>query len=140
MDITRNSDRRNRIIGLSYVFNSEATVNDYPGKGIQVLVIEWIPIKFTTASFVESDDTNGEFVVQELTIIMSGTSEDIEKQIRNLTGKEVLVKLDYSSGLKKVVGTEHNPVLFAASSTGSPVQQTLTTKRNSAEKSKLLLS
>jgi len=140
MDITQNLDRRNRIIGLSYVPSSEATVNDYPGKGIQVLVIEWIPIKFTTVSFVESDDTNGEFVVQELTIIMSGNNDEIEKQIRNLTGMEVLVKLEYMSGLQKIVGTEHNPVLFSASSSGSPVQQTLSTKRNSAEKSKLLLS
>lgn len=138
MDISNNSDKRNRIIGIDYVLNANATVNDFPGKLIQVLVTEWFPIKFTTVTFTESDETNGEYVVQELNIVLSGTNSDIEKQIRDLTGRELLLRLTYSSGMSSVVGTEENPVILSDSSTGSPVQHTLSSKRNSGEKAKQL--
>ena len=139
MDISSNSEKRNRIIGIDYVLNANATVNDFPGGIIQVLVVEWFPIKFTSVTFTESDPTNGEYVAQELNIVLSGTNSNIEKQIRDLTGRELLLRLTYSSGMNRVVGTEVNPVLLSHSSTGSPVQQTLETKRISAEKAKLLV-
>lgn len=138
MIITSNSEKRNRIVALDYVLNSNATVKDFPGGPIQVLVTGWLPIKFSTVSFTESDPTNGEYVSQELSIILSGTNSDIENLIRDLTGRELLLRLTYSSGLTKVVGTEENPLLFSAGSSGTPVQHTLETKRNSAEKAKTL--
>ena len=139
MNITSNSEKRNRIIGIDYILNSNATVNDYPGDLIQVLVSEWLSVKFTNVTFNESDPTNGEYVTQELTIMLTGTNSEIEKMIRDITGRELLLRLTYSSGMVKVVGTEDNPVVLSACSFGSPVQHTLESKRNSAEKAKSLM-
>lgn len=136
---TKNNEaKRATICQIDYVLNSMATVKDYPGDSIRVLTLEWVPIKFSTASFIETNQINGEFVIQELTINVTGMDQILEKQLRDISGQAVLVRLKYTSSTTKVVGTEENPVLFEYSCEGSPVVQTLISKRNSAEKAKYL--
>lgn len=139
MYIASNSEKRNRIIGLEYVLLSDATVRDYPGNFIQVLTSDWNPLPFTSISFNESDSTNGEYINQEIAIVLTGTNSEVEKTLLDISGRELLIRLKYGSGMEKVVGTEENPVILAVGSAGSPVQHTLETKRNSAEKSKALM-
>jgi hypothetical protein len=140
IQINTNSAKRASICGIDYVLNSEATVKDHLGNKIRVLVTEWIPIKFSSASFLEKDETNGELVSQELSIKLAGIDQETEQLIRDVAGSGILIRLLYTSGVYKVVGTEENPVLLAHSSSESPTFHTLYSNRNSAEKAKFLLS
>jgi hypothetical protein len=136
--VKENGSKRATICGVDYVMNNHATVKDFPGSMITVLVTEWVPIRFSSISFTENDEVNGEFVSQELTINVKGIDNDTEQNLRDIAGQGVLVRLKYTNGVYKIVGTEENPVVLSLSSEGSPVNQSLVSKRNSAEKAKYL--
>lgn len=137
MEISNNDSKRNRIIEVDYVFVSDATVRDYPGRYIQILVSAWNPMKYSSVDFTESDPTNGNFIDQELSINLFGSDLSTDQIINNVTGREVLIRLKYATGIYKVIGTEDNPVLLMHSSSGSPVLQSLSCSRKSAEKAKI---
>jgi len=137
---TNNESKRNRITGINYVLVSEATVRDFPGQYIQVLVTGWNDIKFSSVEFTETESVNGEFVIQELLLKIFGSDFELDQLIRSVIGNELLIQLLYANGDVKIMGTEDCPVILAHSFTGSPVSQTLSTTRNSAEKAKYLLS
>jgi hypothetical protein len=138
LQVKDNGSKRAIICGVDYVLNSMATVKDYPGSIIMVLVSEWIPIRFSSASFTESDDTNGEMVSQELSIELKGMDPNSEKDIREIIGQAVLIRLKYNSGVYKLVGTEENPVILSHHTNTSATSLNLVSKRNSAEKAKYL--
>lgn len=140
ISIDNNNDRRSDICKIDFVYTSQAIIRDYPGKDIYVKTSEWTPIKYSSATFQESDELNGEPVVQELTVKISGGNEDAEQLIRNICGLEILLRLTYSNGNQKIIGTEDNPVLLSHTSSESPRVQMLHSKRNSAEKTKYLKS
>ena len=140
MNTTPNTTKRNRISLIDFVLLSEATVRDFPGKFIQVTTTGWNSIQFSSVEFSEYQPSNGEFVDQELNIFINGTDSSIDQELQLLCGNEVLIRLTYANGDVKIVGTEENPILLESSSTGSPVRQTLSTKRKSAEKSKYPLA
>ena len=140
MKSTSNATKRNRIQSLDYVMLSNATVNDFPGKFIQVLTTVWIPFKFSSVEFTESEPVGGDFVEQDISIIMYGSDSTIDQEIQSMVGNEILLRLTYSNGDVKIVGTEENPVLLGCTSSGTPVKQTFSTKRKSAEKAKYLLA
>lgn len=138
LQVKENGSKRATICGVDYVLNSLATVKDYPGSNIVALVNEWTPIRFSTATFTESDETNGEMVSQELSIELKGFDPLSEKEIRSMTGVSVLIRLKYTSGIYKLVGTEENPVVLSLKTNVSPTSMSLFSKRNSAEKAKYL--
>jgi len=135
-----NNSKRNRIVGVDYLFTSEAIIRDYPGHFIIVIGAQWLPIKFSSIDFQENEPTTGGFVEQQLVIEVFGSDQDLDAAIRSLTGNDVLIRLTYASGDVKVVGTSENPVVFTHSSSGSPVKHTLVSERRSAEPAKNLLS
>jgi hypothetical protein len=116
-----------------------ASIRDYPGNEIYIAG-DWLPIRFSSANFQETDETNGEPVAQELSIKISGSEKEAESIIRDLCGQEILLRLQYSNGDVKVVGTDDNPVYLSHSAGGSPVASTISFKRNSAERAKHLKS
>lgn len=140
MEKASNTTKRNRIVAIDYVLLSEATVRDYPGKLIQILTNGWNALNFSSVELLESELGNGDFVDQELTVIVSGSDSAIDQELGLLSGNEVIIRFTYSNGDKKIMGTEENPVLLSCSSTGSPVRQTLHSKRKSAEKTKYPIS
>lgn len=140
MKATSNEIRRNRIISAHYTLLSDATVIDYPGKNIKVLTSSWTEIKYSSINFSEALAANGNFVEQELELLMFGSSSEIMDHVHQLIGNEVLIKFTYSNNEVKIFGTEENPVLLLHSSSGSPVQQRLYTKHFSAEYSKYLIN
>lgn len=139
MKSNSNETRRNRIARIDYCLLSDATVNDYPGSFIQVLATSWVPVAFSSVEFMESNPINGDFVEQELNISLSGTDRDIEQETESVCGNELIIRLTYTNGEVRIIGTEENPVLLGCTSAGSPVRQTLSCKRKSAEKAKYLL-
>jgi hypothetical protein len=139
MKILENKNKRSAICKIDYILISEAIISSFLGNDIFVIA-EWKQVKFSSADFQETDETNGEPVKQELTILISGSEKEAERTIRELCGRELLIRLQYSNGETKVIGTEDNPVLLSHSSSGVPAVQTIYSKRNSAEKAKHLQS
>jgi hypothetical protein len=137
--IQRNTDKRADICKIEYILTNQATIYDYPGNEITVKG-DWVPVKFSSVSFQETDEVNGEPVTQELSIKIAGAQKETEKVIRELCGIEIIFCLHYSNGESKVVGTEDNPVSLSHNSSGTPIAQTLYCKRNSPEKAKHLKS
>lgn len=125
---------------IDYVLLSEATVRDFPGKFIQVTTTGWNALKFSSVEFSEYQPSNGDFVDQELNIYINGADPTIDQELQLLCGNETLIRLTYANGDIKIIGTEENPLLLTCLSSGSPVRQTLTTKRKSAEKAKYPLA
>lgn len=140
MEQPNNATKRNRIVRLDYVFLSDVTVIDYPGNFIQVITDSWVPVPFSNMDFMETDSISGGFVDQDMMITRSGYDDSLEQEIKSMIGNELLLKLTYQDGTSKIVGTEQNPVILGWSSSGSPVKQTLSCKRKSAERAKNPLS
>lgn len=138
IQVKANGSKRATICGVDYVFNHDATVKDYPLQDLIVIVPSWTPIKYSSVSFSQSDDNNGEMIIQELSITLKGMDPEAEKELNTITGKGVLVRLKYSNGLYKVVGTEDNPVIFSQKVDSSPTSLMIISKRLSAEKAKYL--
>ncbi|MDR1436793.1 MAG: hypothetical protein LBI65_01610 [Candidatus Symbiothrix sp.] len=137
--IQDNSDKRSAVCRIYYIERSKATVYDYPGNVISVTG-SWNEIRFSAVTFEEKEEINGDMVTQELHIKISGSQKATGQTIRAVCGREIFVRLQYSNGEDKIIGTDDNPVLFSHSSGDSPVAQSLYFKRNSAEKAKHLQS
>jgi hypothetical protein len=137
IQVKKNDQKRAIVCKIDSVLTSEVSVRNYPGNEI-FIAGEWQPVRFSSADFQETDETNGEPVRQELTILISGSEKETEQTIRELCGQELLIRLQYSNGETKVIGTDDNPVSLSHGSAGAPVVQTLYCKRNSAEKAKHL--
>lgn len=140
MNTPPNSTKRNRIIGIEYALLSESSVRDFPGNFIQVMTSSWQDLKITSVEFTETEPSNGDFIEQELAIVINGEDSILDSLLQTMTGNEVLLRLTYSNGEIKIVGTEENPVVLARTKTGSPVQQILSSKRKSAERAKFPIS
>ncbi len=140
INISKNTDERSDIYQISFVYTSLAIIRDYPGPEIFIHTFEWKKLNYSSATFQESDEINGEPVSQELNIKLNGSNEENSQTIRDVCGRQILVRLDYSNGEEIIIGTEDNPVALSHTSSGSPIVQTLFFKRNSAEKAKHLKS
>jgi hypothetical protein len=137
--ILDNKNKRSDICKIDYIYTAFASIRNYPGDEI-LISGEWLPVRFSSASFTEKDETNGEPVVQELSVKIAGLEKEAEQTVREICGIELLIRLQYSSGEIKVIGTEDNPVSLSYSFGGSPVVCTLYCNRNSAERAKYFKS
>lgn len=130
--------KRAAICGVSFIALSESTVTNVPGVSqIKVSGI-WEKMKFSTADFSEqlsSDTTNYEV---NLTITFSDSSQENQREVIAWTGIYILVRLDYTDGTSRVVGTDQFPVVLSMSGDGSPHSLRLTYKGNQPESSKFL--
>lgn len=130
--------KRAAICGVSFIALSESTVTNVPGVSqIKVSGI-WKQIKFSSADFSEqlsSDATNYEV---NLTISFSDSSQENQKEVMEWTGIYILVRLDYTDGNSRVVGSDQFPVVLCLSGEGSPHAIRLTYKGQQPESSKFL--
>ena len=138
-EIRTNSDKRNSLVSVAYSEPSGLQFIDYPGNKAY-LSGTFIPISYSEANFTESDSENGAPVDQELNIIIRGQNESTDDLIVEITGKYLILKLGFMNGDVKIIGVPDNPVVLISSSAGNPVVNTVSTKRNSAEKTKYLVS
>lgn len=138
IEIKSNSDKRSDISKVSYIDALNSQFVDYPGNYCEC-VGNFLPIKFSSVSMVEDDAENGAPISQELSIDIRGQNQDIDNQVLQVTGKYILLKLEFSNGDVKIVGTKDNPVVLSTLKSEKPLMTTLSTTRTSAEKAKYLV-
>lgn len=136
--ISSNSDKRSDIIEVGYAEPSNLDFTDYPGNYCQC-VGDFEPIKFTTASIQEDEPENGSAINQELSIVVRGQNRETDDTLLEIGGKYLILKLKFSNGDIKIVGTKDNPVVLSCLKSEKPLAVTLTSTRTSAEKAKYIL-
>ncbi len=138
MEIVSNSDKRAFICkAFAGDVNNMSFVN-YPGEMCRLdgPVVE---IHFSDVSFAESENVNGEPVEQNLQFVFRGQSQTFDQDSKLLIGKANFIILHYSNGDIRVVGTNDNPLFFSKVKSGRVVENTIESKRFSAEPAKYLV-
>lgn len=139
LQISENKNKRSRICKISYAFASDLIINNYPGDSIQVIG-NFSDVRFSSANFSEILEANGEQYNQELLLEIKGNDSDTQKTISDLTGKYIILKLEYTNQEVKIVGTNESPLMLLHQQSGTPVVNNLSFSRNSAEKAKYIIS
>ena len=139
MKITDNKNKLSRICALAYAAVPDVLMVDYPGNYAKCSGM-FTEIAFSEALFDESEPENGSPVKQTIDITLRGQSEESDAECTDIAGKYLLLKVAYTNGNVKLVGTPDNPVVLSAKTGGSPVETKLLCSRFSAEKAKYMLS
>jgi hypothetical protein len=139
MEISSNSDKRAFICRAFASQVDKTQYVDYPGNKC-VVTGDFSEVKFSDVSFTESEPLNGEPVEQNLQFIFRGQSYDSDVTSKLLTNNLNIIKLHYSNGDVKIVGTKDNPVILSPSKSGRVVELTLESKRFCAEQAKYLIN
>lgn len=129
------NDKRAAICRLDFLPVSQATVIDQPGSRLIKVQGDFNPIPIASGEFRETEE-QGELVEQELTAVVTDTGSDRLGEIRDLFAQDGLVRLTFTNGEQRVVGTDEFPVHVNAELSGSPQSLTLSFRRNSAEPAK----
>lgn len=131
------NDKRAQICALSYLPLAGAKVRNLPGaKSIRVSG-EWTDIPISKGEFKEKT-TSGSLVEQEIKATVTDTGGEFSARMRDLLNQEGLVRLKFTNGAEKVVGSDQFPVLLTLEESGSPAAFSLSCKRNSPEPAKTL--
>ena len=129
------NDKRSAICRLSFLPIGQATVSDQPGNRIIKVRGSFNPVPIASGEFRETEE-QGELVEQELTATVTDTGSDHLAGIRDLFAQDGLVRLTFTNGEQRVVGTGEFPVHVNAELSGTPQVLTLSFRRNSAEPAK----
>jgi len=138
MNISSNKDKQNRLCEIWHAQPNTVAMVDYPGNYAKC-VGSFTELKFSDASFEESDVENGSPIQQNLEITINGQNQESDNESLDLTSNYLILKLLYTNGDIKILGTKDNPVTLLSNSTGTPAALKLYTQRISAEKAKYLL-
>ena len=131
----KRDDKRAAICRLDFLPVSQATVSDQPGSRLIKVRGSFNPIPIASGEFRETEE-QGLPVEQELTAVVTDTGSDRLAEIRDLFSQDGLVRLTFTNGEQRVVGTSEFPVHVNAELGGSPQALTLSFRRNSAEPAK----
>ena len=133
-------DKRAQISAMFYLSIDDADIDDCLGVSSISVSGNWIDFNISKCELKETRSAPGELVQQELSSTCTDSSEANESFIREQCDGYGLLRIDYSNGERKVVGTDKNPVQLSIERSGSPVAITLSLKHSSAEFSKFLKS
>lgn len=129
------NDKRSAICRLDFLPVSQATVTDQPGSDLIKVRGSFNPVPIASGEFRETEE-QGLPVEQELTAVVTDTGSDHLADIRQLFDQDGLVRLTFTNGEQRIVGTEEFPVHVNTELSGSPQALTLSFTRNSPEPSK----
>lgn len=134
------NDKIAQIYEMHYLDLDNAEVEYFPGKDIIKVSGDWINLKISNADFKETKEMVGMPVEQELTATITDTGLDKQTEIELLLSSYGLVRLRYTNGIDKVIGTDKFPVHLSYEKSGSPSVIILSMKHSSPELSKVLKS
>ena len=132
-------NKRAQIFGMSFIPLGIATVRNYPGANVIQVTGEWIGIPVIKGEFKEKI-IPGSLIEQELKATITDTGAAYADSLHDLFRQEGLVRLKFTNGAERVVGTDQFPVLMQLEESGTPAAFTLSFKRNSSEPAKILKS
>lgn len=129
------NDKRSAICRLDFLPISQATVKDQPGSNFIQVRGSFNPVPIASGEFRETEE-QGTSIEQELTAVVTDTGSDHLSEIRDLFDQDGLVRLTFTNGEQRIVGTDEFPVHVNSELSGSPQALTLSFRRNSAEPAK----
>ncbi len=135
-----NQDKTAQICALYWMPLSEAEVDDHPGQPYISVGGTWTQIPFSKAELKEDQPAGGKLVKQELKATVTGVNPDAEEQFIRMQGEPGLLRVDYTNGMAKVIGSEQVPVQLSMEISGASSVYTLSSKRSSPEFSKYFKS
>lgn len=132
-------DKRAQICGMGFIPVTAAVVKNVPGLETIQVSGEWILLPVSSGEFKEKN-VSGELTEQELKAVVTDTGSSFSTLLHDLVRREGLVRLKFTNGSERVVGTDHFPVMMSLQESGSSAAFTLSFKRNSPEPAKFLKS
>lgn len=135
-----NNDKVAQICALYWMYIRNATIINQPGS-IEISVSgKWENIPFNKASLKEEQTASGSLVTQEFNASISGLSQSAETTLHAMNGELGIIRIDYTNGDKKIVGTNDIPIILTLECNASTHKYSMSFKRNSPEFSKYLKS
>ena len=132
-------DKRAQICAMGFIPVAASVVRNIPGVETIQVSGEWTPIPVSSGEFKEKN-VSGELTEQELKAVVTDTGALFSNSLRDLLCREGLVRLKFTNGTERVVGTDQFPVVVTLQESGSPAAFTLSFKRSSPESAKILKS
>lgn len=130
--------KRAAICGVSCMTLAESTVTNVPGVPQIQVSGTWDRLAYSSAEFTEQLSSDGYYYDVNLTVSFSDSSPENTRLLLNWVGIYVLVRLDYTDGTSRIVGTGQFPVVLGVSGEGSPHALRLSYKGQQPEPSKFL--
>lgn len=128
------------IYSLQYMYIYSCEISNIPGNDKISVIGEWKQLKFASIEYAEKQDGQGEEWEQNFSAIITDFDNIKENELNSIKNNPVLLRLDYTNNISKVVGTDEFPVILSLSSTSTSHTYTLSFKRNSPEAAKFLQS
>lgn len=132
-------DKRAQICAMSFIPVAAAVIRNQPGMKTIRVSGDWTKVPISSGEFKEKT-VPGELTSQELKAVVTDTGSAASADLHDLCCREGLVRIRFTNGADRVVGTDQFPVLLILEETGSPASYTLSFKRDSPEPSKILKS
>lgn len=126
-----------QIFSVYYMLVHDAIISETIGVNSIKISGTWKKIPMSSAELKESS-LNGDMSSQEISIKVTDSSSSSETIINDIAQKLIILKLDYTDGVSKIIGNENHPVVLTKSKEGSPQYFLLSMKRDTPEISKLL--
>ncbi|MDD2799389.1 MAG: hypothetical protein PHV20_12425 [Bacteroidales bacterium] len=123
-------NRRADIYSVSFVKPSQCSMIMLYNKGIAIVNGIFTKINgLQKINFDENSDWLGISTTQKFNAIASDTSQSNRIYLESLCGIPLILKVDYSNGVSKVIGSIDRPILLTFSIGGNPTAYTLTFQR-----------
>jgi hypothetical protein len=130
--------KRASICQVYFMEIAESTVTDIPGLPQIKVIGDWAKIDYSTVEFAEDKSSDGNSYEVNLSITFSDSSLEKMRELIAWLGIYILVRLDYTDGTSRVVGTDQFPVVLSLSGQGSPRSLIFSYKNQQPELSKIL--
>lgn len=133
-------NKHDQICAMHYLSFENAEIENYPGSSTIKVSGDWINLHVSTVEFSEEQERIGMSFTQELKATVTDTSQSNFENIASTTLNYGIIRLDYTSGESRILGTDNMPILLSYREDGSPAVITLSYKGDSPERSKFLQS
>ncbi len=135
-----------RPIALYYAFvtNVQSYTENGESKCQVTLTGDWNQINTTIGTIklqeFNSESDAGTFYTSNLSATVPGEDENSPENTRKLSGRKVLLRVDYRSGLKKIIGAAGTgPKVFISTETNTTTKRNLTAEFKYTEPNRWLL-
>lgn len=136
----KQNDKIAQLCAMYYLDIDNAEVEDVPGKDVIRVSGSWTNLNISKADFKEIREVVGMLAEQELSATITDVSQEKEAEIKNTLSSYGLIRLSYTNGTEKVIGTDKFPIHLSYEKSGSPATIIISCKRSSPELSKVLQS
>lgn len=112
--------KRSSICGVDIQLAADAGIINVFGLETIKVGYSWFKLKPSVVEFNEQKQDDGHFYNVSLAITFTDTSYRLRIELNKFLQTEVVVRISYSDGTVKIVGTDTCPLVFIPVYTGNP--------------------